>query len=462
MNALDKYQIIQHVVQNNGNKSRAAIVLNNSKRNINNLVRRFDENDSKCFVHKNKGKMPHNKTPKEDSEKIVKLKTGKYKLFNIKHFSECLVRDEGIKVNYWTVKRILNERNIFTKCTRKETIKKYEAKLKEEKKFKDLAIFTDESDCLNLIQVKSDRHCRIPNEPKFGYIVEADASVFRFFGNIPTYLHLFVDRYTGAILAGYFDFQETLFGYQNAFFNLVQKHGIPMKLVTDKRTVFTYKRIKGDSETCKLTQFGFWSEQLGMELYCTSTSQKKPMVERANRIMQDRLTAIFSLYDDIDINKANEMLPKLIDEINASLGYNWDGIDNVFEQYDEKRFGLLELMLAIRQTRLFANGCVFSYENILYQAMDCNTKKIMNFKPRTQVMILKTPKQDMILSIGNKFFNMVEYHKEGRLAIENVGFPPLPNHPWFKVKSFVQFKLENPVRSNELFEIPIKSTCYNY
>ena len=314
---------------------------------------------------------------------------------------------------------------------------------------------------INLVHVKSDKHCRIVNEPKFGYIVEADASVYEFFGGIKTYLHLFVDRYTGKILAGHLDHQETLAGYQQAFYQLVKKYGIPMKLVTDKRTIFVYKRVSSNSETAKLTQFGYWAEKLGMDLYTTSTSQEKPMVERANRTLQDRITALFSLYKNMTIEKANELLPSLIKETNCSLNYSEKGLENVFEKYNEDRFGPLEIMLSIRETRMMANGFIFSLNGMKCEAHDPNTGKLMHYLPKTPILSLTTAKREKILSICNGFYDIVEYKKDGRRAISHIGFPIKRDHPWMQCKDFIRYKVDYPVRTNSIYESPIKTNCYN-
>ena len=328
--------------------------------------------------------------------------------------------------------------------------------------FKEAKVIENQEIYQKLINVKSEQHWRVYNEPKFGYTVEADASVFNFFGSSKVYAHVFADRSTGKILSIWFDEQETLNGYQHAFYNLVKKYGAPMKLVTDCRTVFTYHRIKGDDETSKLTQFGYWCKLLGVELITTSVSQRKPIVERCHKIIQDRLTSLFSLHKNVDIQKANKLAEGFIDETNKALGYTSKGFENVFEKYNEQVHGRLDLLLSVRNTRMFGNGCVFSFEHCLYQAIDPQSKRIMNFKPRTQVLIMRTVKNEMILNVCDKFFYPTKYEKCSRLSIENIGFPILPTHPWMKMAPFIRYKREHPIRKNELFEKQVKSEYYNY
>ena len=56
------------------------------------------------------------------------------------------------------------------------------------------------------------------------------------------HLHLAIDDATGAITGAWFDTQETLNGYYHVLRQMLEEHGIPYKLFTDRRTVFTYKK----------------------------------------------------------------------------------------------------------------------------------------------------------------------------------------------------------------------------
>ena len=80
------------------------------------------------------------------------------------------------------------------------------------------------------------------------------------------------------------------------FYQILTNYGIPFKFLTDKRTVFTYKK-KGspslDEDT--YTQFAYACKQLGVELESTSVPQAKGRVERLNQTLQSRLPVEFRL-----------------------------------------------------------------------------------------------------------------------------------------------------------------------
>jgi transposase len=424
-----RYLLISKVVNEKANKNRVAVHLGRSTRQVNRLIQRYDKNNPSCFRHLNSGRIPINKTDSSLIEKIIKLKQAKYKAFTITHYCEKLNDIEHIPIKLVTLKRVFRANHIITKATRKSTIKIYKQEINNTNE-QDQIQQVVEKVYQDLILIKSQQHCRISIDPLFGSVVETDASEYIFFGDKLFHLHIFVDRVTNKILAAYFDSQETLHGYRCAFMKVLKRYGAPMKLVSDYRGVFSVLRNKNDPENAKLTQFGYWCEKLGTELFCTSTSQKKPWVERVHRILQDRLTAEFSLFENIDINKANAVLDKLIDEINCKLKYSEEGYTNVFEQFNEAIHGDINVFLSLRHTRKFSCGSVFAFNNKQYFAYIFESNKMINFLPHTPLIILRTFDDKLLLSVRDKLYYAVEYEKhKGKPPKEHIKFPPKQTHP---------------------------------
>lgn len=71
-----------------------------------------------------------------------------------------------------------------------------------------------------------------------------DASPFVWFGEEVSHLHISVDDCTGMIVGAYFDHQETLKGYYEVTAQFLEKYGIPVKILTDRRSVFIYNQKK--------------------------------------------------------------------------------------------------------------------------------------------------------------------------------------------------------------------------
>jgi transposase len=78
-----------------------------TKQYVNKLKRRYASEGSACFLNGNRGRPGPRRTPKETEEAIVSLYIGKYEGFNFSHFREKLGEDEGIKIGYRPLYRIL-------------------------------------------------------------------------------------------------------------------------------------------------------------------------------------------------------------------------------------------------------------------------------------------------------------------------------------------------------------------
>ena len=114
---------------------------------------------------------------------------------------------------------------------------------------------------------RQEAHPRRPRAAYFGELIQMDASPHIWFGNEVTHLHLAIDDATGKIVGGYFDEQETLKAYYQVLYQILKNYGIPYKFLTDRRTVFEYKRKNASSdEKDTYTQFSYACSQLGIEL----------------------------------------------------------------------------------------------------------------------------------------------------------------------------------------------------
>ena len=95
----NKYKVIKELVDHNGNKNRAAISLNLSRRQIDRLIIKYKEKGKSGFVHGNRSRQPANALDKTISNTIILLYTTKYQDFNFTHFTEYLNESENIKLN---------------------------------------------------------------------------------------------------------------------------------------------------------------------------------------------------------------------------------------------------------------------------------------------------------------------------------------------------------------------------
>ena len=176
MNEEKKYETIKRLVDEGGNKERAAMTLGITRRQVNRLIRKYQEAGKAAFVHGNRGRKPSTTIPQATRQAIVDLYRTKYYDANFAHFTEILAREENIAVSESTVRSILEAEYILsprvTKAKKKRIKKELEAQKQQAKGKK-------EADELqkNLVAVEN-AHSRRPRCACFGELEQMDATPY--------------------------------------------------------------------------------------------------------------------------------------------------------------------------------------------------------------------------------------------------------------------------------------------
>ncbi len=363
MTEQSKYEIIKRLVETNGNKKAAALKLNCSVRHVNRLIKGYLEEGKAFFEHGNKGRKPANAIDEATANEILTLYDNKYYDANFTHLSELLERYEGIRVSKTFLRELFLKNFILSPMATRKVKRRLKEYLRN--KQQEATSTREKKRIRNLIVNLEDSHPRRPRARYFGELVQMDASVFLWFGDIPTYLHLAVDDSTGMILGAFFDFQETLFGYYNVLHQILTTYGIPACFYTDKRTVFEYKRKNAPTlEKDTFTQFGYACKQLGIEIKTTSVPQAKGRVERMFKTLQSRLPIELRLAGVTTLEQANEFLIAFIGEFNAKFALTPNHSSSVFEtQPSEEQ---INLILAVITERVVDNGHSIRFKKKFY------------------------------------------------------------------------------------------------
>ena len=364
MNENVKYETIKKLVEDSGNKQRAAIKLHCTIRHINRLIIGYRAKGKSFFTHGNRGRKPAHAL--EDSEKqiIIDLYRTKYEGTNLTHFSELLEEFEGIKVSPSTIRSILIQEFILSPKANRASKKALAAKLNEMKKITNSK--KEAASIQSSILAIEDAHPRRPRCAYFGEMLQMDASLHPWFAEEKSQLHIAVDDATGAILGAYFDKQETLNGYYNILNQILISYGVPYMFFTDRRTVFEYKKKKSPSvEEDTFTQFGYACKQLGIDIKTSSIPQAKGRVERMFQTLQSRLPIELRLAGVSTITQANEFLNSYIKKFNAQFALPIDNIKSVFEtQLDIKK---INLILAVLSCRKVDSGSCIKFNSSYYE-----------------------------------------------------------------------------------------------
>ncbi len=452
MTQLERYKIIKELVDHEGNKKRASIKLGVSLRQINRLIIVYKVRGKEGFIHGNLGRSPKNKLSANLSSKIVQLYMTIYKDkngesdFNLTHFKEMLEENHDIKVSLPTIKKLLWNENIISPLSHKITKRKLKRKILEEsKQIEDKTNEEIEEMIDHQISI-SEAHPRKERCKYFGELIEMDASSLKWFGNVVTHLHLAIDNSTGKIVGGYFDYQETLNGYYNVFFQILVNYGIPLAFLTDRRTVFEYESCKKKDENKNvLTQFGYACKNLGTELKCTSVPQAKGMIERANGTFQRRLVQEMRINNITTIEEANKYLTKIfIPKFNKKFGIKNPNAKSVFEK--APNIETINNMLAVISKRKIDSGHSIAFNNEHY-IPGVDGSKVF-FSKKTKCLVIKTFDERLILSIDDRLFDMIKIKKvkdysenfdidrvDENLSYKPAKYAPPASHPW-KQKSY--------------------------
>lgn len=119
MDEQKKYDVIKKLVDEKGNKDRAAMALNIARRQVNRLILAYKAKGKEAFVHRNGGRKPATAIPDATKARIIDCYQSKYYDANFTHFTELLESQEHICVSTSTVASILEGEYILSpKVTR--------------------------------------------------------------------------------------------------------------------------------------------------------------------------------------------------------------------------------------------------------------------------------------------------------------------------------------------------------
>lgn len=437
MDEQKKYKVIKKLVDENGNKDRAAMTLNITRRQVNRLIIAYKTRGKDAFVHGNRGRIPATAIPNDIKERIISLYQIKYYDANFTHFTELLQSRERISVSTGTIASILEGEYILSPKVTKAKKKRIAKELRR----KQAAARTqkEKNEIQRNIVAVEDAHTRRPRCAYFGELEQMDATPYEWVPGQVWHLHLAVDDATGRITGAWFDMQETLNGYYHVFHQILTNYGIPYKFFTDKRTVFTYKKKNSPSlDEDTYTQFAYACKQLGVVLESSSVPQAKGRVERLNQTLQSRLPVELRLAGITTIDAANEFLNSYIKEFNGKFTLPLDGIRSVFEKQppDEK----INLILAVLDERTVDSGHCIQFKNQYYRMLDAHGMQT-HYRKGTKTMVIKAFDGSLFCCVNDKDIYALEAipkheAKSKDLDADYVAakpkkkyIPPM-NHPW--------------------------------
>ncbi len=114
-----KLEVIQRVMDNQVEISRAAQILGLRDRSIYRLLSKVRVEGVKAVIHGNRGNNHAGKISEAYKQKVKDFAKGKYKGFNDRHMQEKLQEKENLQINRESLRQILREAGIPAKQKRR-------------------------------------------------------------------------------------------------------------------------------------------------------------------------------------------------------------------------------------------------------------------------------------------------------------------------------------------------------
>ena len=438
-----KYETIEKVVKGFMTRKAASIELNLSLKQIDRLKKIYHSEGKEGFVHKSRGRENPNKKDVNLIKTLEELYLTTYYDFNFIHFYEDYVFGK-YDISYDTMLKKFTEDDIISPLAHKKTVKAYKDKIKEIIKENASNIIDVKIELFKsrIIEAEKAHPRRSSNLYAFGQEVQMDACNKMWFGGIPSYLHLAVDKATKKVLFGWFEYEEITRGYYVVLFNLIINYGIPVKIKADNRSTFSANNAKDKEKKGFMTQFGKVCERLDIVLHTTSISTAKANVERENETFKNRLIAELRLNNITDIDEANKYLNEVfIPKMNKRFSYAVDKKTSLIREntYTDEE---LKLIISERKEKIIDNASCISYNRKYYIPADLETGEVINFQKGTKCILIIDYDGKYIGEIENHYYQLLELEnrdsvmkKEAEISSikkEHHKYIPPKNHPWRK------------------------------
>lgn len=439
----NKYDTISRLISKEITVKEAMKLLNLQERQIYNLKKLYIESSDKGFIHKNRGRKNPNKITDDLIKELEDLYLEKHFDFNFQHFYEDHVYGK-YDISYDVMLKRFTEDDIISPLAHKNTVKLYKDKMNEIIKEEKSEVKEEKVELFKsrIIQAEKAHPRRSSNLYAFGQEVQMDACNKMWFGGIPSFLHLAVDKGTKKVLFGWFEYEEITRGYYVVLFNMIINYGIPVKIKADNRSTFSANNAKEKGKKISLTQFGKVCERLDIVLHTTSVSTAKANVERENKTFKDRLIAELRYENITNIDEANKYLNEVfIPKMNRRFSYV---IDEKTSLMRENTYSIEELKIIVseRKEKIIDNASCISYNTEYYIPTNLETGEIVNFQKGTKCILIINYDGEYFGEIENHYYKMLKLEnrdsvmkKESEInqtKKEHQKYIPPANHPWRK------------------------------
>lgn len=334
---LDRYAIIQRLVNKEINGTDAARFLKLSVRQVQRLKRRVKEQGALGLIHRLRGKSSNHRMPILERARIVRIVKQRYPDFKPTFASEKLARVHHIRKHPTTIRQIMITEGLWKPHT----------------------------------QRSHDQHRSWrPRRQAFGEMEQFDGSYENWFEarGARSCLLAAIDDATGKITQAVFADHEGVFPVLAFWKQYVEIHGKPRSIYLDKFSTYKMNAAVAEDNHDLLTQFERVCRDLGIELIHANSPQAKGRVERLFLTLQDRLIKELRLAGISTILEANQFLKEVfIPQFNTRFHVQPASAADLHIPLTKDQEKRLPSTFSRQSSRVVHNDFTISFKNQWYQ-----------------------------------------------------------------------------------------------
>lgn len=296
------------------------------------------------FEHRNRGRVPKNKTDPELARRIALLYSAHYSDVNFSYFCHCLEEFEDIKISLATLRKIM----------------------------KDYGLVSPEA---HRIKKKKPVHRPRLRRESEGDLMQVDGTPYAWFykfGDNKRYcLTGGIDDATGKITGLYFTEFECLYGYLEVLRQTCRSYGVPREVYSDRAAIFCHtpkgpnlaqwEKLEVMHE--KRTQWQRICEELHIHQILAWSPEAKGRVERMWRTIQGQLPVWLYKNGIQTVEDANREIHRYIENFNKAYAVAPADDDNF---YIDAPSDLDDILCAQFPRRADGRGCITFQSTTFY------------------------------------------------------------------------------------------------
>ena len=249
-----RIQVLNGVMEGKVTVAKASGLMGVSQRHGWRLLAAYRKEGPAAVAHGNRGRKPATTTCPRTQQKVMELAEEPYAGLNHTHLTEMLAEREDVHLSRSTVRRVLLAGGLRSPRRRRA----------------------------------SKRYSRRERYPQEGMLLQVDGSRHDWLQGRGPYLTLVgaADDATGTVPFALFRQQEDAHGYMLMLKDIIDHHGVPLALYSDRHGIFQRSPKEPESLEEQLrgrpdpTQLGRALEELGIRLILAHTPQAKGRIER--------------------------------------------------------------------------------------------------------------------------------------------------------------------------------------